>query len=187
MGRINDRAKLNKNSFSGIKYTIWSDEVTGYIWNLEEILNDEYNIEYTDSIPIDWRVNSRKITNQYNQLSNDDQSTVDRQLSDLSNGYVYTNSPGNDKDDTHQLAKYDNTELMYEKIINPNNDRLVYYIGKPFYNKFKKVIEIYINVNSCSGHTFRGKNGQGNVRSFNEDNELDDDFWNNHQLSDLNW
>lgn len=107
---------------------------------------------------------SKKITNQYNQLSSLDQLTVDRQLSDLSNGYVYTNSPGNDKDDTHQLAKYDNTELMYEKRINPNKDRLVYYIGKPFYNKFKKVIEIYINVNSCSGHTFRGKNGQGNVR-----------------------
>ena len=78
-------------------------------------------------------------------------------------------------------------EKEIEKRINPNNDRLVYYIGKPFYNKFKKVIEIYINVNSCSGHTFRGKNGQGNIRSFNEDDKIIDDFWSNHQLSDLNW
>lgn len=171
-------ASMNMRYGHGIPDT-YRDEYWNILWD-EDKLKDELDIETKVKSYRNGSFNS-----EYRMSWHQDE--IDRIIRNIDDGFIYTEPIGHEDDITTCLAKDCNgIGLMYEKRITSDfdSDRLTYCIGKPYVTNYegKKVLLVNVKLVTCYLHDRLSQRSHSEV-----DDELNDDFWSNHQLSDLNW
>lgn len=102
---------------------------------------------------------SGRFVSQYNSLSPDDKSKVDRFIQDLESGFIFSDSDSNDR--THYLgneSKPSKGFVVFSKQIN-REDRFNYLIYKPETSDEGESYIQKIVLSSCSEHTLSGRPG----------------------------
>lgn len=193
---LDKHAAKNKTNMQGINIpeTIFNEDTGMLIWDEKKIaeiagITGPYTIKYSvkDSAPA-LRIRNEILTKHDIEISN-------RIVEDLRKGYIYEDSPGNSNDYTNFLsvgsmektqAKVNNLSLIYYKRINKSNDRVTYFIGRPFASKANKTLTYYISISSYDGHVIRDING-GIIKVFSETEDEDDGFFTNNPSLDELW